>query len=49
MDYKMQKEITKKCYEEGKITKEQYDKEIAKCDKALEDQEKRLMDLIGKI
>lgn len=49
MDYKMQKEITRICYEEGKITKEQYDEEIAKCDKALEKQAKRILDLLGKI
>lgn len=49
MGYKRQKEITRICYEEGKLTKEQYEKEIKKCDKALKEQAKRLVGLLGKI
>lgn len=50
MDYQRQKEITRICYEEGKLTKEQYEKEIEKIDRMLREQAKRLVaELLGKI
>lgn len=49
MDLQRQKEISRICYEEGKLTKEQYEKEIEKCDKALKEEAERLVGLLGKI